>query len=86
MSVKEEQQSIFNVFPNPTTDGRITISLNNNNHNTYIVNVYDQAGRLVYLNSINSDKQIDISNQATGVYIIELFDGTQSFFKQVIKY
>jgi hypothetical protein len=50
-----------------------------------VLNVYDETGKLVYLSSIISDKQIDLSKLTTGNYFIKLYNNKQKSIQKFIK-
>ena len=74
-------QSVVTLFPNPSS-GKFQFSgLNGNN---VLINVYDNMGRLVCSkNNITSDTIIDLTNQFTGIYLIQI---TGTNFNQAIRY
>lgn len=74
-------QSTVTIYPNPS-NGKFQLSgLNGNN---VLINVYDNMGRIVCSkNNIISDTIIDITNQSTGIYLIQL---TGTNFNQAIRY
>ena len=73
--ITEEQDFIFSVFPNPITSGNVTIQAENTTGSPFVINVFDESGRFVYLSSMQTEKQIDLSKLPTGVYFIELYKG-----------
>lgn len=83
-SIENLQNSEVKVYPNPSSD-LITVEFSSND--VVQANIYDLTGR--FIESImltNSNEQIDISNYATGDYLLKLSDGqtvrTVKFSKQ----
>jgi Secretion system C-terminal sorting domain len=74
-------QPIVTLYPNPSS-GKFQLSgLSGNN---VLVNVYDNMGRIVCSkNNITSDTIIDLTNQSTGIYLIQI---TGTNFNQAIRY
>jgi uncharacterized repeat protein (TIGR01451 family) len=80
LSIQDDTQSIFKLYPNPT-NGLLSIT---SNLPISIVKVYNSIGQLMYL-CTNSDS-IDLSNFESGIYIIELKDINNSVeWKKIIK-
>ncbi len=79
------------VFPNPTTNGKITISFNIVNHNGNVtVKMYNLIGREVFVEQISGDEteyskdiQLNEYQLPKGVYILEVTDGTQKQTRRV---
>ncbi|MBR3090731.1 MAG: T9SS type A sorting domain-containing protein, partial [Bacteroidetes bacterium] len=44
-----------------------------------LVQIFDINGNLVYISSINMEKEFDISNLSNGSYFIKIDDSTKSF-------
>ncbi|MCL2038963.1 MAG: S8 family peptidase [Bacteroidetes bacterium] len=81
----DEQDFVFNIFPNPITNGNANIQVENTTEMPYIINVYDETGRLVYLSSIDTEKQIDLSKLTTGTYFIKLHNHKAKSIQKVVK-
>jgi hypothetical protein len=74
-------QSNITLFPNPS-NGKFQLS--GFNGKSVLINVFDNMGRIVYSkNNITSDTIIDITNQSTGIYLIQI---TGTNFNQAIRY
>ncbi|MBK7965425.1 MAG: T9SS type A sorting domain-containing protein [Bacteroidetes bacterium] len=78
---ENSNHSTISLYPNPSS-GKFQLSgLNGNN---VLINVYDNMGKIVYSKSnITSDTIIDITNQSTGIYLIQI---TGINFNQSIRY
>lgn len=59
----------FNIYPNPTNTGSVTITTKNNT--TIAVTVFDVLGKQVLSQTIQNNS-LDVSNLTTGVYILKL--------------
>jgi hypothetical protein len=62
----------FEIFPNPITDGFLTIKSNSPNETAY--QVYNSLGILVKSDKTNST--IDLSNLSKGLYVLNLRNGS----------
>ncbi|MBQ0786392.1 MAG: T9SS type A sorting domain-containing protein [Oceanihabitans sp.] len=74
------------IFPNPVEDGVLNIQLNNVNSN-YDYKMYNVIGGLVKKGTLNTGlNTLDVSNVATGIYVVRMTDGkTVSSQKIIIK-
>lgn len=76
------EQSLFNVFPNPS-NGEFVIELNKADNYTLTVN--NILGQVVYTSLINEvSTNINLSNLEKGIYTIELKNNNKSFVEKVI--
>jgi len=65
------------VYPNPSTDGILTISINNANSGELLISIVDIQGKEVFKTLDNNmpadyNKQINIASLAKGIYYIKL--------------
>lgn len=74
------------IFPNPVVNGVLNIQLNNANSH-YDYKMYNVIGGLVKKGSLNTGlNTLDVSNVATGIYVVRMTDGkTVSSQKVIIK-
>ncbi|WP_055443225.1 T9SS type A sorting domain-containing protein [Lacinutrix himadriensis] len=74
------------VFPNPVLDGVLNIKLNNTSNN-YDYQMYNVIGGLVKKGTLNIGlNTLDVSQVATGIYVVRMTDGkTVSSQKIIIK-
>jgi hypothetical protein len=72
-----------NVFPNPTQDF-IRIE---SNEPLESVSIYDLNGRLVFQNSFvsNTKLEINLAHLNSGIYVLKVQSGKESFTKRVVK-
>jgi hypothetical protein len=84
LSVKAQSSSGIvglSVYPNPVNDGRVYISSNNNTDKEILI--YDLLGKKV-LQTVISNKELNISNLNPGVYIIRISEENQSATRKLI--
>jgi hypothetical protein len=76
------------LFPNPTT-GIVNLQLGNTNLVNASVKVVNTNGQTVYANTLrtfaNGTTSIDLSNQANGVYFVQIVSDKQVITKRIIK-
>ncbi|MBT8245217.1 MAG: T9SS type A sorting domain-containing protein [Winogradskyella sp.] len=77
----------FALFPNPNK-GEFTLQFNSNSGKDVNVNIYDISGKLVFENKYDSvsrfNKQIELNNVSTGVYIMKVTDGEKTITRKLI--
>lgn len=85
LSVENFVSSEFSVYPNPTT-GLVTIS-NDNNSTLQSATISDLNGRTVKTLKLNGDStsQINISDLAAGVYMMNIASDQGSVTKKIVK-
>jgi PKD repeat protein len=74
VGIPEDVTEQFQVFPNPSRDF-INVSANLNVLGTLTLNIRDMSGRLVrnvQINDATAETQINVSNLATGAYMMEI--------------
>jgi hypothetical protein len=78
-------ESDFNVFPNPVMDV-LNINVKNAGDNLS-VRITDQLGRMVLENTINqtNEMQINTASLSTGVYFVSITSGNSHFTQKIIK-
>jgi hypothetical protein len=65
------------VYPNPSNSGQFTVEFNQST----LITVFDLQGNVILeesLEGMNGQKEIDLSEQANGNYIVRVTDGLQS--------
>ncbi|MFD1061666.1 reprolysin-like metallopeptidase [Winogradskyella litorisediminis] len=77
----------FALFPNPN-NGDFTLQFNSNSGIGVNVDVYDISGKLVFNKNYDAtsrfDKQINLNNVSTGIYIMKVNDGDKSVTRKLI--
>jgi hypothetical protein len=87
ISIKENEQSSFNVYPNPT-NGQGFISFTSGG--SYDINVLDMVGNIVVsqAETVNANQRVelDLSNLSAGVYLVNVKgEGTDRTIKLTVK-
>ena len=78
---QNSKQTIFSIFPNPTTDF-LNIKLNEATP-TATVYILNSAGKKIYTQVIdNTLRTIDVSSLQEGVYVIQVGTTLEKFVKQ----
>lgn len=81
-----ELDNSIKIYPNPTTDGLISIAFLNNNIGFDEYTIFDILGKQVSNGKLNGDlSQINMQQFANGVYLISLSNGVQTVVKKLIK-
>lgn len=79
-----ETQELVQVFPNPSSHGSINISLSNNQLLEHIA-IYNLDGKCVLKRNTNeSIATIDVSTSSSGLYIVQIVNGTGTFTSKFI--
>jgi uncharacterized Ntn-hydrolase superfamily protein len=73
--------NFFSIYPNPTSD---YITLNNKTEETYDLFLFDITGKLVYQESLNKNKNIDVSQFESGAYFVKISNVNRTVVKKVI--
>ena len=83
--VKENSKQELTLFPNPSSTGIFTVDFGNTINQT-TVTVYDVVGKIILTKEINSiNKQsIDISNQANGIYFVNIKNDKSIVTRKII--
>ncbi|MCG3166857.1 MAG: hypothetical protein POELPBGB_02640 [Bacteroidia bacterium] len=83
-SVKEEENNVIGIFPNPS-EGVVTLTFNNAAKKYFTGTVTDVMGRTVKTFSTNSEKvNIDCTDLTTGIYAVAVSNAVQRFSGKVI--
>ena len=87
LSIEENKLSDLRVFPNPN-NGSFTVGFDPKSGQNISVQVYDIRGRLMYTNTYNSvnrfEEVINLNNAQSGVYLLQISDGSQKVTKKII--
>ena len=70
-SIEESSYSNLTVYPNPCMN-ELTVSFENNNATFMTVNIYSISGQLIKSIQTNSDVTIDMSDQPSGMYSLQI--------------
>jgi len=75
----------FTVYPNPVVNNEITISIFDVVCDLpFVVRIYDQTGKLVFLSSMQDTKTFDISRLASGFYIVKIDNSKRSAGAKIV--
>ncbi len=82
IGIKEQEQLIHKIYPNPTK-GRFTLSISEAINTNLELMIFDIAGKVIQVESVVSSRvQIDLKNVNKGVYFYYLYsEGGQHFAK-----
>ena len=86
LDIESIEQTIINIYPNPF-ESTFSIDFKDLNH-TKIVEIYNAAGKLIlkeYLLKHENNLQINLSNQAKGVYFVNIIKANSSEIHKLIK-
>jgi hypothetical protein len=73
--LNEKNTMEIGIFPNPASE-IVTIRINNNS--TYLIDIMDISGKIVYSNQVNySSQSIDVSAWEIGVYLVKVTNGNK---------
>ena len=82
--VQNNEEAMFNLFPNPT-NGQVSLDMQPFNGQNVVVNVYDIAGNMVYTSQYtNGLVSFDLSDQPAGMYVVNITAGDFSFNSKLI--
>lgn len=87
LSVDEFEMSSLSIFPNPN-NGEFTVKLNSTNSNQVNIQVFDIRGRSIFDNTYNHTGEfrqtINLSNAQSGMYLLNINDGSKTVIKKII--
>jgi hypothetical protein len=73
----------FILYPNPVAD---LFTVQFAVHSSAEIKIYDAMGRAVLSQKVNAERTvIDISSFSSGIYLVEVNDGSSSAFKKIVK-
>ncbi len=80
-AIQNALSDAYQIYPNPATD--ILYVRPGNNHN-YSITISDITGHVIYQNQSDSRISIDISDFATGIYLVNITEGKNNFARKLI--
>ncbi len=86
LSISDNSELPFSVFPNPINDGNFTIRMPNATTNTKLI-IYDSLGRIIYSSFLEAKVSNDItldSSVSSGLYFIKMIQGQRVSTKKLI--
>ncbi len=87
LSINNFETNTFSIFPNPSNDGIIDLKFSDETlySEKNQINVYSTTGQKVYSTSISTNtSQINLSELNSGIYIIEITSGNNSFTEKLV--
>ena len=84
--ITDNEEIVFTVYPNPTS-GIVTMELNPENFQTAEIQIFDIYGRQLQVMPVTNERtETDLSQYATGIYIIKIVDsGKVVAVKKVVR-
>jgi len=79
---EESKETIFIVYPNPTTD---VVEINTNSQQNLVLEISDLTGRLISKYDFRSNMELDLSGLPDGIYLMKASDGHRMEIKKIIK-
>ncbi|MCE2713107.1 MAG: T9SS type A sorting domain-containing protein [Cryomorphaceae bacterium] len=88
LGIEEINAYALNVYPNPSF-GAFNISFNAQITESYKLNIYDAAGKLVYVESVENQagqivKEVNLSQEATGIYTLVFSNGSGELNEKIV--
>ncbi len=87
LSVEEYDIDNLSIYPNPNK-GSFNISFNPKSGESIRIQVYDIRGRIIYTKAFATvsrfDEVVTLSNAQSGVYLLNVFDGSQKVTKKIV--
>jgi hypothetical protein len=76
----------FNIYPNPS-NRHFTIELSSDMPRQFTIEIFDVTGRIILNEVIEKStgfqKQLELNNRGSGLYIVRIFDGKSAVFKRL---
>jgi hypothetical protein len=75
----------YSIYPNPSS-GLVNLEVINNGEEATVVTILDLSGRVIYNESFNGDvdTKLDLSNYTSGVYLVRIQQGGQTFVEKLM--
>ncbi|MDG4715277.1 reprolysin-like metallopeptidase [Winogradskyella marincola] len=87
LSIDDNELDNLSIYPNPN-NGTFSIGFNPRSGEDINVEVYDIRGRAIFTKAFNStnrfDEVIRLSNAQSGVYLLNIFDGSYKVTKKIV--
>lgn len=86
---KTEDDDFIQVYPNPTKS-YFNIDYSLNNSSSMIINIISVDGKTVYTEKLSNigtgifNRVLDMSQQAKGIYVIQVITKTESIFRKIV--
>jgi hypothetical protein len=80
-----EREIDFNLYPNPSNEGKIYLSIDNFKSDIKQFTIYNALGQRIKSDKISSSlTEIDVSNLQLGVYILKIGKGKNTMSKTFV--
>jgi hypothetical protein len=87
LSIDDNELDKLSIYPNPSK-GEFTVGFNSNSNNDISIKVFDIRGRSIYTKTFETvnrfDEVIRLSDAQSGVYLLQISNGSQSVTKRII--
>ncbi|MGB1270071.1 MAG: T9SS type A sorting domain-containing protein [Flavobacteriaceae bacterium] len=83
LSVDDQAQPIFSIYPNPSSDV-LNLKLPNNSSNA-IVEIFDVTGKNVYKSKATKQTSVNVINWKTGLYFVQVSFDDYKVTKRFVK-
>jgi len=86
MGIKQNNENLFSVYPNPT-NGNLTIQLNNMGLEKTAIKVMSMLGQEIYSASLagNNSHTIDLGKYENGTYLVQVTTNSSTVIKRIVK-
>lgn len=81
IGIEETQNSGFSLFPNPNSG---IFQFKSDQKNNYTLRIHNSIGQVIFMSVVSSDARIDMRSYKSGLYYIEVLNGTIPVYKQNI--
>ena len=81
IGIEETQNSGFSLFPNPNSG---ILQFKSDQKNNYTLRIHNSIGQVIFMSEVSSDARIDMRSYKSGLYYIEVLNGTIPVYKQNI--
>jgi hypothetical protein len=87
MVILDGSESVVTAYPNPVTNGKISIDFHTSLENPTRITVYDTMGKIVLQDVVAegiSTYSMDMTNTPTGVYVIKGVNAKSGFQQTIV--
>ena len=82
LSVAKDEIEGFNLYPNPVSNGKFSISTVKNLIKN--IELYDVMGKMVLSSSVRNEESINISNLNSGIYVLKVEENSKNATRKLI--
>ncbi len=85
LSINENEQNTFKIYPNPSTNGMVHLNISDNNSMNNSITIYDVLGKEVYTKTnLQTVESINLKHLQKGVYIAVVKTNAKTTTKKLI--